>query len=122
MITRLLPTVETPRSRLTVIERPGFDIRRVYYLHTIDPAVARAGHAHRKLRRLMIAVAGGFKATLDGAEVRLERPDLALEIPPMTWLEVTDFTKDAVVMIIASEEHDEADCIRDYDEFLKERA
>ena len=34
------------------------------------------------------------------------------------WREMYDFSPDAVLMVLASELYDEADYIRDYDEFL----
>ena len=116
-----LPTFGTPRSKLTVIEGLEFPIRRVYFLHSFDPAVTRAGHAHRKLHRLMVAVAGSVRATLDGELVVLNRPEMALELPPMTWLEIAEVSKDAVLLMIASEGHDENDCIRDRAEYLELR-
>ena len=36
----------------------------------------------------------------------------------MTWLTLTDFSQGAVCLVLASEEYDEADYIRDYSEFL----
>ena len=35
------------------------------------------------------------------------------------WREMYDFSEDAVLMVLASEVYDEADYIRDYDEFLR---
>ena len=35
------------------------------------------------------------------------------------WREMFDFSKDAVLMVLASEPYIEEDYIRDYDEFLK---
>jgi hypothetical protein len=34
------------------------------------------------------------------------------------WREMYDFTEDAVLMVLASELYDEADYIRDYQEFI----
>ena len=36
------------------------------------------------------------------------------------WREFTNFSKDCVVMVLASQHYDEDDYIRDYNEFLKE--
>ncbi len=114
-----LHTVETPRSKLTVIERLPFEIKRVYYLHGIDPGTPRAGHAHKGLRRLLVAIHGSFTILLDGNTIRLCDPAHGLLIEPLQWLEFVDFSLDAVVLIIASREHDETDCIRDRSELEK---
>lgn len=112
-----LKTIADARGCLTVLERLPFEIRRVYYLHHIDPKATRGGHAHRKLRRLMAAVAGSFTVEMDGERYVLSHPSVGLYIEPMQWIVLSDFSPDAVSLVLASEEHDEADCIRDRDEF-----
>ena len=36
----------------------------------------------------------------------------------MMWREMHDFSEDCVLMVIANHHYDEADYIRDYDDFL----
>lgn len=118
-----LKTIRDARGSLTVIERLPFDIKRVYYLHHIDPAATRGGHAHRALRRLMVPIAGSFNVTVRDRyayrDLRLDDPTQGLMIEPLEWLELRDFSADAIVLVLASLEHDEADCIRDFAEFLR---
>lgn len=118
-----LKTLTDTRGSLTVIELLPFDIERVYYLHHIDTKATRGGHAHRTLRRLMIAVAGSFMVTVRDRktyrDVLLNDPTAALKVEPLEWLELHDFSPDAVVLVLASQEHDEADCIRDFAEFKR---
>ena len=57
----------------------------------------------------------------DGKEkkvVLLERPYEGLYVANNMWREMYDFSSDAVLVVFASELYDEADYIRDYDEFL----
>ena len=67
-------------------------------------------------------IAGGCRIVLDDgrkrSEYRLEEPDVGLYVGPMTWREMHDFTEGAVLLVLASAPHDEADYIRDYDDFL----
>jgi hypothetical protein len=49
--------------------------------------------------------------------VLLDRPDQALEIGPMIWREMHDFSPDAVLLVIADTAYDESDYIRNYDDF-----
>lgn len=112
------------RGCLTVAEKLPWQIKRAYWLHGIDEAATRGGHAHRALHRVMVAVSGGFTVTYRerGWETaRLEDATVGLFIPPLTWIELSDFTPKAVCLVLASEEHDEADCIRDFQEFLQLR-
>lgn len=119
-----LQTITTTRSKLTVAEKLPFPIKRAYWLHGIDVATDRPGHAHRGLRRLMVAISGSFKVKTCTRGVRwndlvLNNPAEALLIEPMTWVELSQFTPKAVCLVLASEEHDEADCIRDFTEFVR---
>ena len=50
-------------------------------------------------------------------EVRLDDPAIGLTLPPMVWHEMSDFSPDCVLMVLASAAYDEADYIRDYAEF-----
>ena len=51
--------------------------------------------------------------------VSLEKPYEGLYVPNNMWREMYNFSKDAVLMVLASEPYIEEDYIRDYDEFLK---
>lgn len=100
-----------------------FEIARIYYLYDVADGQKRGGHAHRRLQQLIVPVAGSFKLVLDDGvekrEVVMDRPDRGLHIPGHIWTEVTDFSPGAVCMVLASLPYDEAEYIRDYDEFLQ---
>jgi len=122
-----LPKIQDSRGNLSVVEagrQIPFDIKRVYYLYDIPGGAARAGHSHRKLHQLMIAMSGAFDVTLDDGRERkkfhLNRSYVGLYIAPMTWRDLDNFSSGAVCMNIASEYYDEADYMRTYDEFLQE--
>mgnify|MGYP001054467506 FL=1 len=119
-----LPRVEDRRGNLTFIEggrHVGFDIRRVYYLYDVPGGAERGGHAHRKLQQLFIAMSGSFDVVLDDGNIRqrfhLNRSYVGLYVPEMVWREIDNFSSGSVCMVLASEPYDEADYIRDYDEF-----
>ena len=108
------PTITDERGKLTVIERLPFAIRRVYYLHGCTPDAQRGGHAHRKLRRILVAIAGGFSVSLDGGpKFSLRDPGVGLPVLPMQWLELADFSPGAICLVLASAEYEAADYIRD---------
>ena len=59
----------------------------------------------------------------DGKEKKefvLDWPDKALYIEGMIWREMKNFSKGAVLMVLASEYYDEDDYMRDYNLFLEE--
>lgn len=51
-------------------------------------------------------------------EVRLNDPAMGLTLPPMVWHEMSDFSDDCVLLVLADAVYDEADYIRDYDQFI----
>jgi dTDP-4-dehydrorhamnose 3,5-epimerase-like enzyme len=99
-----------------------FDIARVYYVFGTKPGVDRGFHAHRNLRQLAICVSGSCVMILDdGSErvsIRLDSPEIGLEIGPMIWREMTDFSQDAVLLVLASSHYDPSDYLKDYAEFV----
>ncbi len=114
-----------PRGNLSVIEGGidiPFDIRRVYYLYDVPGGAARAGHGHRELQQLMIAMSGSFDVTVDDGyereKIHLNRSYQALYIPKMMWREVDNFSGGAVCLVLASTLYDAADYYHDYSDFL----
>ena len=55
-------------------------------------------------------------------EFHLDSPELALYIPPMVWAVQYRYTPSATLLVLASDPYDPKEYIRDYDQFLKERA
>jgi hypothetical protein len=57
----------------------------------------------------------------DGSErvsIRLDSPEIGLEIGPMIWREMTEFSQDAVLLVLASSRYDPSDYLKNYDEFV----
>lgn len=123
-----LPRFADPRGSLAVIEcgrEVGFLPRRVYFMYGAGAGSARGAHAHRLLEQLIVAVQGSFDITLDNGRGvcthRLDSPERALYLGPMVWRDMTNFTADSLCFVLASERYDNADYIRDYDEFKELR-
>lgn len=99
-----------------------FNIARVYYVFNTKNGVARGFHAHRALRQILIAVSGSCVISVeDGAhrnDVILDDPELGLSIEGLVWREMHDFSPDCVLLVLADCAYDEADYIRNYDDFL----
>lgn len=119
------PVVHDPQGKLAFIEQRRhvpFDIERVYHLYDVPGGATRGGHAHRACEEVLIAMAGSFEVVVDdGREkqrFRLNRSHLGLYLPKMIWRELVDFSSGAVCLVLASEYFEEADYIRDYDDFV----
>jgi hypothetical protein len=118
--------IPDPAGELAVIEGASdvpFAIQRVYYLYDVPEGARRGGHAHRALRQVLIAVSGSFEVVLDDGYARrtvpLAAPQIGLYMPMMVWRELINFSAGAVCLVLTSERYDEADYIRDYDEFKR---
>ncbi|HEX2858965.1 MAG TPA: FdtA/QdtA family cupin domain-containing protein [Alphaproteobacteria bacterium] len=100
-----------------------FAPQRIYYSYNVPAGIPRAGHGHRELEQVIIALAGGFTLAIDdgydNAEYRLEDPGRGVYVPKMLWREVRDFTPDGICLVLASLPYDPAEYIKSYDEFLK---
>jgi dTDP-4-dehydrorhamnose 3,5-epimerase-like enzyme len=121
-----LPKVHDPRGNLTFVEggrHIPFDIKRVYYLYDVPGGESRAGHAHKTLEQLLIAISGSFDITLDDGTVRrkyqLNRSYVGLYIPNMFWREIDNFSSGAVCLVLASAPYDPADYFREYEDFIR---
>lgn len=101
-----------------------FAIKRVYYMFDTKKDVTRGFHAHRNLKQVAIALKGSCRFILDNGTERvnvlLDRPDQGLLIDSVIWREITEFSEDCVLIVLADHHYDESDYIRDYDTFLKE--
>lgn len=127
----LLQTIDFPllgdeRGSLISLEtnkQIPFDIKRVYYIYGIEKDVARGFHAHKQLKQVAVCVAGKCRMILDDGNKReelwLDSPAKGILIEDMVWREMHDFSDDCVLLVLASEHYDEADYIRDYDEFQR---
>ena len=100
-----------------------FDIKRVYYLFGTKKDVTRGLHAHLVLKQVMLCVTGSCKILLDDGVVResvfLDCSTKGLLVESLVWREMSEFSDDCVLLVVASELYDEADYIRNYEVFKK---
>ncbi|EAI4070942.1 WxcM-like domain-containing protein [Campylobacter jejuni] len=100
-----------------------FEIKRVYYIYGSQQDKIRGQHAHKDLEQVVICVKGSCDFVLDNGTIQkhihLNNPNQGLYIGNNTWREFQNFSKDCVIMVLASKYYNKEDYIRDYDEFLK---
>jgi oxalate decarboxylase/phosphoglucose isomerase-like protein (cupin superfamily) len=119
-----LPIVPEQRGNLTFVEawrHVPFAIERIYYLYDVPSGATRAGHAHKTLEQVLIAISGSFTVILDDAgraeHFLLNRPHMGLYIGPMLWRVIENFSSNAVCLALASKPFEEADYYRSYEAF-----
>lgn len=120
------PALGDERGSLVALEAEKsvpFVIKRVYYIFGTKAGVSRGFHAHKKLQQVAICITGSCRMILDDgqqqSEVLLNSPNKGLVIGDLVWREMHDFSKDCVLLVLASEHYDESDYIRDYNDFLE---
>ena len=121
-----MPRIENEAGNITAIqgaENLPFDVERVCYLYDIPGGENRGAHAHKECHQFLIAASGSFEVLLDDGKnkrtVLLNRPYYGLHIQPGVWATEQGFSSGSICLVMTSHKYDEADYIRDYEEYLK---
>ncbi|WBA13982.1 sugar 3,4-ketoisomerase [Salinivibrio proteolyticus] len=121
------PSLGDERGNLVALEglkNIPFEIKRVYYLLDMQANVPRGFHAHKEIVQVAICVKGSCDILMDNGQdkeiVTLDSPSKGLLIDVMQWHEMSNFSQDCVLLVLASEHYDETDYIRDYPRFFQE--
>jgi dTDP-3-amino-3,4,6-trideoxy-alpha-D-glucose transaminase len=120
-----LQTIPMPNGILGVAEvskHIGFPIHRAYYIRDVPTGEGRGSHGHRALRQCFLCLRGSVRLSISKAgrteTIELNRPSQAAVVPAGCWRDLSDFSHDSVIIVLASDEYDEADYIRKYEDFL----
>ncbi|MBR4065242.1 MAG: FdtA/QdtA family cupin domain-containing protein [Bacteroidaceae bacterium] len=121
-----LKTFTDKRGSLTIVEEGRevpFEIRRVYWIHSVPEGEERGKHSNTVSSEYVIAVNGSVEITLEDRNGRrtylLDSKEKGLLIPPDTWDEIRNFSTDAILLVLASHSYDESTYINSYEEFLQ---
>lgn len=99
----------------------GFDPKRIYFLTDLNKRSFRGAHGHKQLRQFIVCVHGTVTLEIIAREHRvittLDHYSKGAILRPGCWRALRDFSHDAIVLVLASHEYDEADYLRDFDQF-----
>jgi dTDP-3-amino-3,4,6-trideoxy-alpha-D-glucose transaminase len=99
----------------------GFVPRRMYFIKGVPQGGIRGAHAHKRLRQCFICLSGGVTLELvrqgKTYSCRLDSSDIALTLEPGCWRNLKDMDHDTIVLVLASDEYDPEDYIRDFAAF-----
>ena len=99
-----------------------FTPKRYFLVFDVPSYKVRGEHAHKECHQFLLCVHGTCSVVVDDGERRqeilLDRPNKGIHIPPMIWGIQYKYSRDAVLLVFASEYYEPEDYIRDYDQFL----
>ncbi|MGV3592967.1 MAG: sugar 3,4-ketoisomerase, partial [Gammaproteobacteria bacterium] len=90
------------------------------YMHHVS--ADRGGHAHRDTDQVVIGISGRHVIEVKDAtrslRFVLEDPNRGLYLPRMTFVNLTEFSPDAVSLVLASTHYDRSRSLRTFDDYL----
>lgn len=111
-----LPFHSDERGKITFIEDNFFKIKRVFFINDVPFNKTRASHAHKNMTELIIPLNGSFEVYLfDGKinqEYFLDTPSTGILIKPNIWIEIKNFKKNSICLVLASEIHSKTKYIK----------
>lgn len=94
-----------------------FEVKRIFWITEVTPGSSRAGHAHRTCEQFLFCVRGSITATVTDSARNTYSRTLAtgetLYLPPLNWLELSDFSQGSVLGVLASQHYDRSEYIED---------
>lgn len=99
-----------------------FSIKRIYYIFDVFKNAVRGKHAHKNTKQVIFCVRGSITIILDNGynkeEITLDKPNQGLFLDVVMWHKMADFQENTILLVLASENFDETDYIRNYPEFI----
>jgi UDP-2-acetamido-3-amino-2,3-dideoxy-glucuronate N-acetyltransferase len=121
-----LPHVSDLRGSLSVTEFEKdlpFSVKRCFWVFDVPSKEVRGEHAHKECHEFIFCVTGQVVVMLDDGihrtEVKLDTPSRGLYVAPLVWAVQYKYSRDAVMIVLASHIYDPDDYIRDYNQFLQ---
>ena len=100
-----------------------FEVKRAFFVDTVKAGSIRGKHSHQELKQLVLCLKGSFLLELDTGS---EKCFFALSSDRATcvyvdgrvWREMSDFSEDALMLVLCDREYKNDRVIRDYEQFL----
>lgn len=119
-----IKTVKDHRGSLSVLEETidiPIEIKRIFFMHHV--VSERGGHAHIDTDQVVIAMSGEFKISLfDGKEKKeyiMNDCTKGLYVPRLSFIDLYDFSADAVCLILTNTHYDAGDYLRNISDYMK---
>lgn len=112
-----IPTFSDERGDLSVIEKlVNFNFKRIYYIYNSDGS-QRGGHRHKKTRQLLVCIHGSCdifcENKFEEVVFSLNSPKKCLLLEAEDWHTMSNFSKNCILLVMASEHYDMDDYINE---------
>lgn len=102
-----------------------FEIKRCFFILDVPSDKHRADHASITTDFVLITLKGSVEVELDDGSTKstynLNDRNHGLLVPKNTWMMTRNFSKNAVLLVLASTRYDEGEYMYDYTEYTKQR-
>lgn len=120
-----LPKIIDRRGNLSFFEGMNhipFEIQRTYWIYDVPGGEKRGGHAYIENCEFIVALSGSFDIIIDNGrdktKFHLNRSYFGLYVPNLYWREMTNFSTNALALVVSSTFFQEDDYIRDYQTWM----
>ena len=97
-----------------------FDWKRCFILKNCKEGSVRGNHGHRRENQIMLVLKGSIEIESDNGktkEVTVLKENQYILLPHLTWNTFEFLEEGTSVLVLGSEDFDEDEYIRDYEEF-----
>ena len=98
-----------------------FEVKRMFWTHSVPDGVIRGHHAHKATEQILIAIEGIIKVTTEMPDGQISKFELTsstqgIYLPPHVWHHMEYYDK-AVQIVFCSALFAESDYLREYKDF-----
>ena len=120
-----IPFFVDDRGAINILEikrELPFECQRIFYTYTVPEGSVRGEHAHKECEQFLISIRGTVSVVVDDGfghrdDIMLDSASKGLWLPKGCWGEQYGHSPDSILLVLASLPYDNADYIRDYEEF-----
>lgn len=122
----VLPQIDEDRGSLAFGEYSKhipFIPKRYFAIFDVPVGITRGGHAHKVQQQFLIALKGSVSVRItDGKnsqEFMLDKPNVGLHVPPLLWGIQSNYSDDAILLVLTSDVYDRKDYIETYQDYVR---
>lgn len=99
-----------------------FEVKRFYVIKDTPRGKIRGAHAHKETEQALFCLQGSFDLLLDDGStketVHVDSINNGFLLQKGVWHSLENISEDCIMLVLCNTPYDEADYIRDYQEFL----